>query len=729
MTIEKLVQDLNEKQREAVAAPLSNMLVLAGAGSGKTRVLVQRIAWLVEQEQLSPFAILAVTFTNKAAKEMKARIESMSGLMVNAMWVGTFHGIAHRLLRAHWQEAGLLKTFQIIDSEDQLRLIKRVMKQLDITDDRYPPKQAQGFINRQKEKGLRAQNWEAIHHDFERVMQRVYEAYEKVCVQSGLIDFADMLLKVYELFIKHPDVLRHYQQRFRYILVDEFQDTNDLQYKWLSLLKSPNNHTMVVGDDDQSIYSWRGARIENMLRFQRDFEAVNVVRLEQNYRSTGNILQAANHLISNNASRMGKDLWTSADSGDLISIYAAFNDRDEANFIIDRIRAWHQKGEQLSHAAILYRSNAQSRLLEESLIYAGLPYRIYGGMRFYERMEIKDALGYLHLIDNRNNDAAFERVINTPTRGIGARSLELVRQMARDTSQSLWEAAKMIVEQKQLPARALTAVKTFVDLIEEMTFEIADMRLPGKVARMIEMSGLKAHFAKDRTEKGRSRVENVEELVTAAEQFREALEDDDIPALTAFLTHAALEAGETQSGEHADCVQLMTLHSAKGLEFPLVFIAGMEEDLFPHQMAVQEDNLDEERRLCYVGMTRAMQKLYLCHAETRYLYGRENYQRRSRFIDEMPPAQLEAVRLRSQITMPLKQQASSNRTVSKNKTAIRQARLMEDNDTGLKIGQQIQHKKFGSGCIINITGAGPKAQVEIKFDQHGCKCLLASFVK
>ncbi|PIQ43322.1 MAG: DNA helicase II [Gammaproteobacteria bacterium CG11_big_fil_rev_8_21_14_0_20_46_22] len=719
--ISHILNDLNDAQRQAVSAPLSNLLVLAGAGSGKTRVLVHRIAWLIAAEGLSPFNILAVTFTNKAAREMNERIESMLGLSSNAMWVGTFHGLAHRLLRAHYQEAGLSQNFQILDSDDQYRMIRRLMREHDIDENQWPPKQVQWFINQKKDDGLRAGDIKAFDY-FEKNMLKMYALYEEACFQQHLVDFAELLLRTFELMRDNLSVLDHYQKRFRYWLVDEFQDTNRLQYAWLKLLCHSGNKIMVVGDDDQSIYSWRGAQVENIRRFEEDFKPVTHIRLEQNYRSTGTILNAANTLIENNNDRMGKTLWTESSEGEPISIYAAFNDLDEARFIVDKIKQWQHSGRLLREAAVLYRSNAQSRILEEAFLQAGVPYRIHGGLRFYERAEIKDALAYLRLLENTNNDSAFERIINVPVRGIGNRSVATIREIARESGLSLWQAALKIMDESLLPSRAVSAISAFIELIQELQVQIADLKLPDKIKQVLHLSTLLDHYRKERGEKARAKVENLEELSSAAAQFIEELREDvDGDPLTQFLAHTALEAGEGQADKFTDCAQLMTMHSAKGLEFPLVFIAGLEEGLFPHQMSLEDQKgCLEERRLCYVGMTRAMEKLILSYAEVRALYGRETYQAPSRFLHEIPRECVEEIRPRAKVTIPQSRGFHKPKPVSK----------FKDYDAaGFRPGQLVAHAKFGQGIVLAVEGEGDGARVQVNFKKAGSKWLLQSFAK
>ncbi|MEJ2508248.1 MAG: DNA helicase II [Gammaproteobacteria bacterium] len=729
MDISPIVDPLNAAQREAVCAPDGNVLVLAGAGSGKTRVLVHRIAWLIQVEDVSPYGILAVTFTNKAAGEMRARIEQLLGLPVGHMWVGTFHGIAHRLLRTHWREAGLVEGFQILDSEDQLRAVKRTVRELGLDEAQWQPKQAQWYINARKDEGQRPEHLEHHGDPYLRHMIDIYRHYDAMCQRAGLVDFAELLLRAHELWLKRPDVLSHYRERFRHILVDEFQDTNTIQYAWLRMLagtpgesRPANGRLFVVGDDDQSIYGWRGARVENIHQFTRDYPNTLTIRLEQNYRSTGNILSAANALIACNNERLGKQLWTAGAEGEPIRLYAAFNELDEAHFVVDQIRQWVDQGGMRSECAILYRSNAQSRVFEEALIHAGVPYRVYGGLRFFERAEIKDALGYLRLIASRADDAAFERVVNTPPRGIGERTVAAVREYARVNGVSLWQAAHAIIEEKSLAARATNALRGFVELIERMAADVRGVDLHEQFEHAIAHSGLVEHFEKERGDRGRARIENLEELVNAARQFtmedEAAGEQDEQPPmdpLTAFLAHAALEAGEAQADAWQDCVQLMTMHSAKGLEFPQVFICGMEEGLFPHQLSIDEPGrLEEERRLCYVAMTRAMQRLFLTYAELRRLRGEESYTRPSRFISEIPRELIEEVRLRGSVTRPFH-------------TATDTAR--DTPPPELQLGQRVAHEKFGEGVVLNYEGQGRHARVQVNFETEGPKWLVVEYAR
>ncbi|CAH0534724.1 DNA helicase II [Vibrio stylophorae] len=719
MDVSYLLDSLNDRQREAVAAPLGHHLVLAGAGSGKTRVLVHRIAWLMQIEHASPHAIMSVTFTNKAAAEMRGRIESLMGGSMAGMWNGTFHGLCHRILRAHHLDAKLPEDFQILDSEDQQRLLRRIIKAQNLDEKHWPARQAAWFINAKKDEGLRPQHVEVYHDNTAKTWLKVYQAYQEACDRAGLVDFAELLLRAQELLRDHKAIREHYQNRFRHILVDEFQDTNNIQYAWLRLMAGPNTTVMIVGDDDQSIYGWRGARIENIQRFLNEFQGATTIRLEQNYRSTGNILQAANTLIANNAERMGKELWTDGSDGEKISLYSGFNDLDEARFVVGKIKQWFEQGNSLNDCAILYRNNAQSRLLEEALIQASLPYRIYGGMRFFERQEIKDSLAYLRLIANRNDDAAFERVVNTPARGLGDRTLETVRHTARDRGTTMWEASRQLVAEKGLAGRAANALARFLELIDALEDSGRDLALFEQTDRVIRDSGLRLMYEQEKGEKAQARIDNLEELVTATRQFEVPEEAENMTPLSAFLSHAALEAGEGQADEFSDAVQLMTLHSAKGLEFPVVFMVGVEEGMFPSLQSTEEaGRLEEERRLCYVGMTRAMEKLYLCYAEMRRVYGKDMFHKPSRFIKELPEECLQEVRVRAQVTRP--QQAGR---FSQTETVAR------FNETGFNLGQRVKHPIFGEGTIINFEGSGPQSRVQVAFNGEGIKWLVTQFAK
>ncbi|WP_305857015.1 DNA helicase II [Balneatrix alpica] len=725
MDVSHLLDRLNPPQREAVSAPLQSRLVLAGAGSGKTRVLVHRIAWLIQVERVSPYAIMAVTFTNKAAKEMRMRIEALLGLTPRGMWVGTFHGLAHRLLRAHWQEAGLPENFQILDSDDQLRLVKRVCREMNLDEKRWDPKELQWFINAQKDEGLRPRHLDAYGDANWQTRIQVYQNYEDACARGGMVDFGELLLRSHELWLEQPVLLRHYQQRFQALLVDEFQDTNKVQYAWLRMLSGDEVPVMAVGDDDQSIYGWRGARVENIQQFVQDFPGCDTIRLEQNYRSTGTILKAANALIANNAGRMGKELWTDSGDGDPIQVYSAFNEQEEARFIVEQIDKWVSNGGQRQDCALLYRSNAQSRVLEEALIRASMPYRIYGGQRFYDRLEIRNALAYLRLLQNRHDDAALERIINVPTRGIGSKTLETIRDLARGQSISLWQASNEALGLRLLSGRAASCLQSFIELINGLHQQTEDLGLSEVCEHVLTHSGLLDHHEKDK-DKGEARVENLQELVSAARQYEQNWTVDEENAnrgiLADFLDQAALDAGDAQAEEFSDSVQLMTLHSAKGLEFPLVFITGMEEGLFPHSMSMEDpERLQEERRLCYVGITRARQKLMITWAESRRLYGKEMPGRHSRFLTEIPEQLLEEVRIGASIRRPLSFQRPT--------TSVARQWQAEVPATQFQLGQRVRHAIFGEGVLINFEGQGPQARVEVNFDDVGSKWLILSMAK
>ncbi|MGB0449131.1 MAG: DNA helicase II [Porticoccaceae bacterium] len=710
MDVTSILNHLNPAQEEAVTSDSQHLLVLAGAGSGKTRVLVHRIAWKIQVDNISPYGILAVTFTNKAAREMRERIDELLGMSLRGMWVGTFHGLAHRLLKAHWRDVNLPENFQILDSDDQLRLVKRVMRSMDLDEQRWPPKQAQWWINGQKDEGLRAAHIQETGDPHLLTMLRVYREYEEVCNRLGVIDFAELLLRALELWKNNPAVLDHYQQRFQHILVDEFQDTNAVQYAWLRLLAGKVCGVTAVGDDDQSIYGWRGAKVENILSYERHFADTHTVKLEQNYRSTSNILGAANAVIAKNAERLGKNLWTDSGEGEPIALYAAFNEHDEARYIADRLQSWVQQGNRREDSAILYRSNAQSRVLEAALLQADIPYRIYGGQRFYERLEVKNALSYLRLMMNCHDDTAFERVVNVPTRGIGDRTVEMIREVARDAQVSLWSAAEKIVTEKRMAARATNAVAGFMQLINEMSGQLDELPLHEQADHAIDRSGLIEMHRREKGERGQARVENLEELVGACRNFEP--EDADQPILPQFLDQVALDAGDRQADEDEDAVQLMTLHSAKGLEFPLVFLAGMEENLFPHKMSIEEPGrLEEERRLAYVGITRAMQKLYLTFAESRSIYGSESFNSVSRFVRDIPKEVIEEVRLQSTVSRP---------------TSYARGALNSDqgDDTGFALGQGVSHQVYGEGVILNFEGNGPRARVHVSFANAGTKILI-----
>jgi DNA helicase-2/ATP-dependent DNA helicase PcrA len=715
MDVSHVLDPLNASQRDAVGASSGNLLILAGAGSGKTRVLVHRIAWYIATGEASPQSILAVTFTNKAAAEMRSRIENLLGQSIRGMWVGTFHGLCHRLLRAHWQDANLPENFQILDSEDQYRTIRRTIRAMMLDESQYPPKEAQWYINAQKDKGLRPENINDEGDATTAQMIQIYKIYQQTCERSGAVDFAELLLRTYELFNEKESIREYYQQRFNHILVDEFQDTNELQYKWLKLLVGNDNTLFAVGDDDQSIYSWRGARVENMQAFERDFKNTKLLKLEQNYRSTTTILNAANKLIGNNSARLGKNLWTDGEEGEPIGIYMAYNETDEARYVVDQIKKAPEQGIIFSDHAILYRVSAQSRVLEEALLRSKIPYRVYGGVRFYERMEIKNALAYVRIATFQDDDVSFERIINTPTRGIGNKTVEELRAIAKNDNCSLWKAAFHIIEHKLLSARAINSLEEFIRLIKKMSLTASELTLDEQVDGIIKLSGLINHFKKEKGEKGLARIENLEELVKAASEF-EVGDDEELKemnAMQAFLAHAALESGETQAGDKSNCVHLMTLHSAKGLEFPSIYLVGMEEGLFPHQRSSNDlKQLEEERRLCYVGITRAKKTLTLTYTQHRRLHGSDYYPQPSRFINEIPAELLCEIRLGGSVTESL---FRNEETKSSGK------------DGQLTLGQRVSHAKFGEGVILNLEGNGSHMRIQVNFEKAGSKWLVASY--
>jgi len=711
MDVSHLLDELNEAQREAVTVQDGHVLVLAGAGSGKTRVLIHRLAWLIQVDHVSPLGILAVTFTNKAAGEMRERAGNLLRVSTRPLWIGTFHGIAHRLLRMHWKEAGLPEEFQILDSEDQQRLLRRIIRDEGLDEAHWPARQAQWFINARKDEGERPGHIEHLDHPVTATWVQVYRRYQDYCSRGGLVDFAELLLRAHELWLENPALLDHYRKRLGHVLVDEFQDTNAIQYAWIRMLAGQTGRVFVVGDDDQSIYGWRGAKVENVRQFVKDFPDVRTVRLEQNYRSTGNILKAANGLIAHNESRMGKNLWTEGEAGKRIQVYTAFNEQDEARFVVDQVRP--------EHAAILYRTTAQSRLFEEYLLRENIPYRVYGGQRFFERTEVKDALAYLRLVHNPNDDAALERIINKPVRAIGEKTVSLLRLQARESGLSLWQAAHACVSQGLFAARAGTAVSAFIRLVEGLRERMKDWTLGNQMQGVIDESNLASHYEKEPRERMETRLENLRELVNAADAFIIPQEDADagMTELQSFLSHAALEAGETQGERWDDCVQLMTLHSAKGLEFPLVFLVGMEDGLFPHQRSVEESGgrLEEERRLCYVGMTRAREQLFLCYAETRRMFGSENFCRPSRFIDEMPEQFLEEIRPRTSSRQPWVPARPS-----KSAGLPRQ-------EWPFRLGQNVLHPKFGEGTVMAFEGSGEHTRVHVNFNEAGAKWLVMAY--
>ena len=724
-----LLQNLNPEQQSAVTLPAESALILAGAGSGKTRVLTTRIAWLISTGQVSPQGVLAVTFTNKAAKEMLGRIGAMLPVNVRGMWIGTFHGLCNRLLRAHHRDANLSATFQILDSQDQLSAVKRLLKALGWDDEKFPPRQLQSFINSAKEQGLRAPDIDDAD-GYNKKFIEFYESYDAQCQREGVVDFGELLLRSVELLRNNAALRDHYRRRFRHILIDEFQDTNPLQYEWIKQLSGETTAVFAVGDDDQSIYAFRGADVANMMKFEREFRVSHLIKLEQNYRSSGHILDAANAMIRNNSQRLGKNLWTDAGEGETLRIMEAASDALEAQWLIEEIKALIAEGSLRSEIAVLYRSNAQSRVIEHTLFNAGISYRVFGGLRFFERAEIKHALAYLRLMENPHDDTSFMRVVNFPARGIGARSIELLQDKARQLGISLYSAVPHV------EGKAGSVLAGFVRLIESLRFDGQGLKLNELVALVNDKSGLMAHYQSERD--GRDRVENLEELINAASAFiseegERITEDGEItmPPLLAFLTHASLEAGDNQAQEGQDAVQLMTVHSAKGLEFNAVFITGLEEGLFPHENSVIEPNgLEEERRLMYVAITRARRRLYLSLAQTRMLHGQTRYNMRSRFLEELPEAHVRWLtpRLAPQSPMMAPWAPRSSGSASTFSTRS-QAQNFGKHDSGFKVGQAVQHARFGAGVIVGLEGSGEEARAQIHFKRDGVKWLALSVAK
>ena len=718
MDVSHILDELNDAQRDAVTSDDQYLLVLAGAGSGKTRVLVHRVAWQIQAQGINPYSVLAVTFTNKAASEMSQRIQAMLQNPVPELWCGTFHGIAHRTLKMFYKEAHLPSGFSVIDADDQLRIVKRIMKDEKLDDALWPPKQIQWLMNSWKEEGKRAKSIINAGNDLQKkAALQVYTQYEKKCIDEGLVDFAELLLKSFELVKDNAVVKAYFHKRFTSVLVDEFQDTNTIQFKWLLEILSKDTFVTAVGDDDQSIYGWRGARAENILGFEKNFKPAKTVRLEQNYRSTSVILDAANALISNNQNRLGKNLWTDSNKGEPITLYQAYHEQDEARYIADTIKNWMNSGGSYDEAAVIYRSNAQSRAIEEALLRIRIPYRIYGGTRFYERLEIKNAISYMKLAFNPADNLSFERAISNPPRGIGQKTLQNIRDASIKFGTSNFSAAGRMSQEGLLPTKAKNSIDTFLAFIEDIKNNLTELSLSETIDRLINFSGLIELYEKEKGEKGKTRIENLEELVTAAKIF-----EDDFPRDAAlkdiaqtFLDNVSLDAGDAQASAHEDAVQLMTLHSAKGLEFPLVFISGLEETLFPHIRSMDSpDQLEEERRLCYVGITRAKQKLYITYAEIRKIHGSDVFNPPSRFIREIPPELMDEVRPRASVTMSFERKTTQ---------APKDFKISE----GISLGQRVAHKKFGQGIVLNYEGAGDSARVQINFDNVGSKWLVLSF--
>ncbi len=719
MDLTPLLGPLNDAQREAVTAPVGPVLVLAGAGSGKTRVLTHRIAWVIQVEHASPHSVLAVTFTNKAAAEMRGRIEKLLGVPGSAMWIGTFHGIAHRLLRLHWREAGLAQNFQILDSEDQSRLIKKMMKAQELDENRWSPREVQQFINANKDEGLRPDKLKDNGDPTRRQFIKLYADYEETCRKSGVVDFAELLLRAYELWRDNPSLLQHYRSRFRHVLVDEFQDTNNIQYNWMKLVAGPDGAPFVVGDDDQSIYRWRGARVENLHQFSRDFPTAKLIRLEQNYRSTSSILDAANALISNNTGRLGKNLWTSGSKGEPIKLYAAFNERDEADFIVQRIRDWSNTGGARRDVAILYRSNAQSRVFEEAFISSRIPYRVYGGLRFFERAEIKDALAYLRITSSRLDDASFERVINLPTRGIGAKSVDIIREHAKGAGSSLWEAAAACLSDDSLGPKAATAVRGFMTLIERLAHEISTLVLHEQVDHVLQASGLIEHHKRDKSSgsgSGEGRVENLNELVSAARGFEPDGQQGEMPPLESFLAHAVLESGEGQADAWEDCVQMMSLHSAKGLEVPGGVPRRHGRRSLPAPAFAERHRRTRRRTSSLLRRHDSRDEAALSHVRRAAPFARYRQLRHAVALHQgsagrahrrSAPARAgsPACRFRRPLPVARRRACGSRR----------------------QTGCARKHSKFGEGVVLNVEGSGAHARVEVRFEAVGTKVLMAQY--
>ena len=719
MDVTHILENLNDQQREAVTSEQQNIMVLAGAGSGKTRVLVHKVAWQIEAQQFSPSSIMAVTFTNKAANEMRSRIEELLEHPSPEIWCGTFHSLSHRILRKFHKEANLAPGFTILDSDDQLRIIKRLSKEMNLDDAKFPPRQSQWMINNWKDDGKRSKDVKDKGNFYTQTVKDLYIKYEQACAHDNLVDFAELILLSYEIIVRNSSIRDYFFKRFDSILIDEFQDTNTIQYKWLQAVTAPKAKVTAVGDDDQSIYGWRGAKVENVKAFSKDFKDVHIIKLEQNYRSTNKILSAANTVIQNNSDRLGKNLWTESLEGDNLTLYAAFNEQEEARFIASSSKDWMDGGGCYEDIAILYRSNAQSRALEEAFLRASIPYRIYGGLRFYDRLEIKNAVSYLRVIFNNSDNPAFERSISNPTRGVGAKTLEKIRTKSTEDNLSYLKAAATLIDEGQVKGKGATGIKAYLDFILETAQSLDSLNLSEIVENINTDSGLYDYHKKEPGEKGKTRTENLDELVSAAKDFELSFDADHNKQeiVEQFLDNISLDAGDRQADAHEDAVQLMTLHSAKGLEFKLVFLTGMEESLFPHGRSMESPaQLEEERRLCYVGITRAMQKLYLTYAESRRLHGTDIFNPPSRFLKEIPAELIDEIRPRAQTTAPYarKRSSSFNDTTS---------------DIGFSLGDKVSHPSFGDGIVLNYEGVGESASIQINFEAVGTKWLMLSFAK
>mgnify|MGYP001427665917 FL=1 len=718
MDVSHILENLNEAQRNAVTSEKQHLLVLAGAGSGKTRVLVHKIAWEVEALGKNSSSIMAVTFTNKAANEMRSRIESLLQGPILDSWVGTFHGLSHKLLKRFYKEAGLSSGFTIIDSDDQLRIIKRISKELNLDEATWPSRQSQWQINAWKDEGLRSKNIDEKGDFYTETINKINKEYEEVCKRDYLVDFGELLLKSYETLVSSPSVKTFFQTRFQSILIDEFQDTNTIQYKWLQEIASEKTNITAVGDDDQSIYGWRGAKVEHVNSFAEDFKDAEIIRLEQNYRSTNIILNAANALIDNNKDRLGKNLWTEKLEGEQIVMYQAYNEQDEARFVADVLKDWMEKGGAYKESAVLYRSNAQSRAIEEALLRVSIPYRIYGGLRFYERLEIKNAIAYLRVIFNHNDNPSFERSISNPTRGVGEKTLAKIRYTAKEFNISYIKASAKLIDDGRISGRGGAGLRDYLEFIAGCKSFIEENLLSELMELIIKDSGLYAYHAKEPGEKGKTRTENLEELITATKNFEQSISEDkkNFEIAESYLDIISLDSGDRQASEHDDAAQLMTMHSAKGLEFKLVLITGLEESLFPHGRSMESvSQLEEERRLCYVAITRAMEKLYITHAESRRLHGTDTFNPPSRFLREIPKDLINEIRPRAQTNIPY------------NRKDFKEIKMEFEEEIGIALGQKVKHKKFGEGIVLNYEGSGDSARVQVNFDSSGTKWLVMAY--
>ena len=718
MDVSHILDKLNEDQRNAVTSDKQHLLVLAGAGSGKTRVLVHKIAWQVEAIGINSSAIMAVTFTNKAANEMRSRIESLLKTPILDSWVGTFHGLSHKLLKRFHKEAGLSSGFTIIDSDDQLRIIKRISKEIGLDEATWPARQSQWQINNWKDDGLRSNDIKVNGDFYTETVNKIYKEYEDISQRDHLVDFGELLLKSYETLVNSKAVKTFFQTRFKSVLIDEFQDTNTIQYKWLQEIASKKTNITAVGDDDQSIYGWRGAKVEHVNSFTEDFKDTEVIRLEQNYRSTNVILNAANALIGNNKERLGKNLWTEKVDGEQIILYQAFNEQDEARFIADILKDWMNKGGAYSETAILYRSNAQSRAIEEALLRVSIPYRIYGGLRFYERLEIKNAIAYLKIIFNNSDNPSFERSISNPTRGVGEKTLAKIRNTAKQYNISYIKASAKLVDEGSISGRGGAGLKDYLEFVAGCDLFIQENLLSELMELIIKETGLYAYHAKEPGEKGKTRTENLEELITATKNFEQSVTEKKTNKEIAesYLDIISLDSGDRQASEHDDAAQLMTMHSAKGLEFKLVLLTGLEESLFPHGRSMESvSQLEEERRLCYVAITRAMEKLYITHAESRRLHGTDTFNPPSRFLREIPKDLIDEIRPRAQTNIPY------------NRKDFEEIKNEFEEEIGISLGQKVQHNKFGEGIVLNYEGSGDSARVQVNFDNSGTKWLVMAY--